>query len=222
MGASHVDFPRCRIPGVDTKRAEAAPLVPFSAKIQPQLTGSMQAGTAHRTSINGAPMSHCARHIGQQSAGTARASPKVLKSFYERNRRGQCPSGRERLLTMEQIENINPPHGTYPSNEPFSTRFQHSLHRVVSPRDSKMVTALLSTVFIASGLLALAVIGASWHRYGPEARGLRARLTACDERRGVYVRITEVTIRPTATVLRPDFTRAVRHPSSRAVVPAAA
>jgi hypothetical protein len=85
-----------------------------------------------------------------------------------------------------------------------------------------MVAVLLGTLFIASGLLALSVIGASWHRYGPEARQLRARIAECDAWHEARVRISEVAMRPSAIVLRPDFTRAVRHPSQRGALPAAA
>jgi hypothetical protein len=85
-----------------------------------------------------------------------------------------------------------------------------------------MVAVLLDTLFIASGLLALAVIGASWHRYGPEACQLHVRMAECEERREVRVQVSEVAIRPIATVLRPDFTRAARYPSQRGALPAAA
>jgi hypothetical protein len=85
-----------------------------------------------------------------------------------------------------------------------------------------MVAVLLGTYFFASGLLALAVIGASWHRYGPQARRLRARVSECREWREARVRISEVSIRPDAIVLRPDFTRGVRNPSQQAALPAAA
>jgi hypothetical protein len=85
-----------------------------------------------------------------------------------------------------------------------------------------MVAVLLGTLFIASGLMASAVIGASCHRYGPEVRRLRAQIIECEEWREVHVRISEVAIRPVAAVLRPDFTRAARRPSQRVALPAAA
>jgi hypothetical protein len=84
-----------------------------------------------------------------------------------------------------------------------------------------MVAVLLGTLFIASGLLALTVITTSWHRHGFEARQLRAQIADCEEWREVRVRISEIAIRPSATVLRPDFTRVAR-PSRRAALPAAA
>jgi hypothetical protein len=89
-------------------------------------------------------------------------------------------------------------------------------------KEFKMVAVLLGTLFTASGLLALTVITASWLRYGAEARKLRAQIAYCAEYRTVRVRISEVAIHPVATVLRPDFTRAVRRPLQRAALPAAA
>ncbi len=85
-----------------------------------------------------------------------------------------------------------------------------------------MIAILLGTLFIASGLLALTVIAASWHHYGSEVRSLRAQIADCAEWREARVRISEIAVRPNATVLRPDFTRAARRPSRPAALPAAA
>lgn len=84
-----------------------------------------------------------------------------------------------------------------------------------------MLAVLLTTLFTASGLLAASVIGASWHRYGRQALALRGEVGACGEWREVRVRIEEVTLRTSATVLRPQFKAVRRNPSPRAL-PAAA
>jgi hypothetical protein len=97
-----------------------------------------------------------------------------------------------------------------------------SIRGLAKGKEFKMVAVLLGTLFTASGLLALTVIAASWRRYGAEARKLHAQIADCAECRTVRIRISEVAIRPVATVLRPDFTRAVRRPSQRAALPAAA
>ena len=70
-----------------------------------------------------------------------------------------------------------------------------------------MTAILLSALFLSSGLLAAAAIAATWKRYGRTALALRGDLDACGEWREVRVRISEVTVRQNATVLRPDFTR---------------
>jgi hypothetical protein len=83
-----------------------------------------------------------------------------------------------------------------------------------------MVAVLLSVLFAGSGLLAVSVIGASWRRYGAAARVLPLQLAACEEWRDVRVRTREVTVRPTATVLRPAFTAAPQGRSARPSLPA--
>jgi hypothetical protein len=89
-----------------------------------------------------------------------------------------------------------------------------------------MVAVLLSALFAGSGMIAAATISASWRRYGAAARALPAQLNACEDWREVRVRISEVNVRHSATVLRPDFTAAPQDrldQSSRpAVLPAAA
>jgi hypothetical protein len=84
-----------------------------------------------------------------------------------------------------------------------------------------MTAILLSALFLSTGLLAAAVIVATWQRYGRSALSLRDELDACSEWREVRVRINEVTVRQNATVLRPDFTRLGR-PSAQHALPAAA
>lgn len=85
-----------------------------------------------------------------------------------------------------------------------------------------MIAFLLSALFAASGFLAVAVIGASWRRYGAAVHSLRSELAACEPSREVRVRVSEVQVRSSATVLRPRFTAAARRPSQAAALPAAA
>lgn len=85
-----------------------------------------------------------------------------------------------------------------------------------------MTAVLLSTLFIASGLLAATTIGTSWRRHGAAIHALPAELVRCPEWREVRVRISEVQVRSTATVLRPAFRAVVPHPSEQAALPAAA
>lgn len=84
-----------------------------------------------------------------------------------------------------------------------------------------MTAILLSAMFLSSGLFAVVVIATTWQRYGRTALTLRGELDACSEWREVSVRISEVTVRQNAIVLRPDFTRAGR-PSGQSALPAAA
>lgn len=83
-----------------------------------------------------------------------------------------------------------------------------------------MLAILLSGLFTTAALLALATIATSWRRYGRTALALRAELAACPDARAVDVRITELTVRASATVLRPDFT--ARGRSRSTALPAAA
>lgn len=85
-----------------------------------------------------------------------------------------------------------------------------------------MTAILLSALFTASGLLAIAAIAAGWRRYGRAALALRAELNACDAWREVRVQIREVTVRSSATVLRPAFMRPSGRPSPASALPAAA
>ena len=84
-----------------------------------------------------------------------------------------------------------------------------------------MVSFLLGALFAVSGLLAAAVMVTDWRRYGSAFAGLRAGLANVSEVREVRVRISEVKVRSTATVLRPVFTGRSAGPS-RAALPAAA
>jgi hypothetical protein len=64
-----------------------------------------------------------------------------------------------------------------------------------------MTAVLLSALFLASGVLALVTMISGWKRHSPAIRALRAELAACEEFRDAYVRVREVTVRSTATVL---------------------
>jgi hypothetical protein len=64
-----------------------------------------------------------------------------------------------------------------------------------------MIAILLSALFLGSGLLAVATMISSWRRHGAAVRALRAELRACEPLRNAYVRMREVTVRSTATVL---------------------
>lgn len=82
-----------------------------------------------------------------------------------------------------------------------------------------MIAVLLGTLFTASALLAVATIGLSALRHGRAALALRGELAVGEDRRDYRVTITEITVRATATVLRPDFTP---RPACRPALPAAA
>jgi hypothetical protein len=64
-----------------------------------------------------------------------------------------------------------------------------------------MTAVFLNALFLAAGLLAASTIISSWLRHGPAFRNLRANLLACDAWRDVHVKVREVTVRSTATVL---------------------
>lgn len=85
-----------------------------------------------------------------------------------------------------------------------------------------MTAILLSALFLSSGVLAAAAMAVTWRRYGSQALALRSELDACSEWRTVRVRISEVTVRQQATVLRPDFTRPAGRPAKQPALPAAA
>lgn len=85
-----------------------------------------------------------------------------------------------------------------------------------------MTAILLSALFLSSGFLAAAAMAATWQRYGRKALALRGELDACSEWRDMRVRISEVTVRQQATVLRPDFTRPAERPAKHHALPAAA
>lgn len=85
-----------------------------------------------------------------------------------------------------------------------------------------MTAVLLSALFTVSGLLALAAMAATWQRYGHAALALKGELDTCNEWREVRVRVSEITVRHKATVLRPDFRRPSGCPSGLTALPAAA
>ncbi|HEX8056407.1 MAG TPA: hypothetical protein VF481_07085 [Novosphingobium sp.] len=85
-----------------------------------------------------------------------------------------------------------------------------------------MTAILLSALFLSSGFFAAAAMAVTWQHYGRKALALRGELDACGEWREVRVRISEVTVRQQATVLRPDFTRPAGRPAKRSALPAAA
>ena len=72
-----------------------------------------------------------------------------------------------------------------------------------------MMTLLISALFAASGVYATLAIAATWRRYGPSVLALRGELAACgDDLREVCFRVSGYeTLRPSAEVVRPDFTR---------------
>jgi hypothetical protein len=84
-----------------------------------------------------------------------------------------------------------------------------------------MTAVLLTSLFIAAGLLATTTIGANWHRYGAAVRAIPTALACCADSREVRVRISEVRVRPTAIVLRPAFKTAGQRPSELPAQPAA-
>jgi len=85
-----------------------------------------------------------------------------------------------------------------------------------------MTALLLSALFAASGLFALATIHHNWRRYGAVAAALRGELRACAEWREVTVTITAIKVHPGgATILRPDF-KGRRSPTPMPALPAAA
>lgn len=86
-----------------------------------------------------------------------------------------------------------------------------------------MVAILLSALFTGSALLAISAIVLNWQRYGGLALAVRNELAESSDRREMSVRVREVRVRTTATVLRPTFgfkEAALR--SSPADLPAAA
>lgn len=90
-----------------------------------------------------------------------------------------------------------------------------------------MIAVLLTTLFAASALTAAVAIVVSWRRYGRSALALRGQLAGCAEWRTVDVRVTEITVRTKATVLRPRFRPAAGpalagRPARPSALPAAA
>lgn len=78
-----------------------------------------------------------------------------------------------------------------------------------------MLAFLTSALFAASGVFAVMAIAATWRRYGPAVLALRGELAACgEELREVSFRLSGYEVlRPTAEVLRPDFTKGARRPA---------
>jgi hypothetical protein len=72
-----------------------------------------------------------------------------------------------------------------------------------------MMSLLISALFAASGVYAALAIAATWRRYGPAVLALRGELASCgDELREVCFRVSGYEkLRPTADVVRPDFSR---------------
>lgn len=69
-----------------------------------------------------------------------------------------------------------------------------------------MLVIVLSTLFAAAAVFAISVIASSWRRHGQAALSLRSELAHCPAHRDVAVRITDLAVRKSATVLRPSFT----------------
>ena len=78
-----------------------------------------------------------------------------------------------------------------------------------------MLAFLISALFAASGVFAVMAIAATWRRYGPAVLALRGELAACgDDLRELSFRLSGYdSLRPSAEVLRPDFTRGARRPA---------
>ncbi|MDE2597792.1 MAG: hypothetical protein KGL44_13040 [Sphingomonadales bacterium] len=78
-----------------------------------------------------------------------------------------------------------------------------------------MIAALLSTLFTAAGLFAVASIVLTWQRYGAAALAVGDQLRACPQQRQGRWTLRELVVRPLgdAVVVRADFTpRAKRAP----------
>ncbi len=78
-----------------------------------------------------------------------------------------------------------------------------------------MMTLPISSLFAASGVYAMLAIVATWRRYGPAVLALRGELATCggDLKELSYRLSGYDALRPTAEVLRPDFTRGARRPA---------
>ncbi len=87
-----------------------------------------------------------------------------------------------------------------------------------------MTAVLLASLFVTSGLFAVAVIAHSWKRYGAAALALRGELRDCSEWREVRITTRTVSITPDggAVILRPDFKARTRSPLPEHDLPAAA
>lgn len=82
-----------------------------------------------------------------------------------------------------------------------------------------MIAIVLSTLFVAATLLAVFAIMDSLRRHGSAALALRSELACCPEWREARITRREMSVRSTATVLRPDFTARA---AVRRALPAAA
>ncbi len=80
---------------------------------------------------------------------------------------------------------------------------------------AEALEAFMAGLFAASGVYATLAIAATWRRYGPAVLALRGELAACgDDLREMSFRISGYeTLRPSAEVYRPDFTREARRPA---------
>ena len=78
-----------------------------------------------------------------------------------------------------------------------------------------MITILTTSLFALSCAVSLVSIAVTLRRHGRQALDLRAALDACDVIQEVCCSIREIdcSAKRAGTVLRPDFSRASRHPA---------
>lgn len=85
-----------------------------------------------------------------------------------------------------------------------------------------MTAILITALFTASAVLAVAAIERTARSYGPSALALRQALRACPHYREVTVTTRRIGIRREAIILRPDFKGRERSLPTRHPLPAAA
>lgn len=85
-----------------------------------------------------------------------------------------------------------------------------------------MIAALLTALFIFSGVFAVLTIAGSWRQYGTAALAIRDRLRQTEASREVRITTRLIEVRPVATILRPDFGAASVRGSCQAALPVAA
>ena len=85
-----------------------------------------------------------------------------------------------------------------------------------------MTAILITALFTASAILAIAAIECTARRYGPVALALRQALRACPHHREVTVTTRRIGIRRAAVILRPDFRGRERSRPAMHPLPAAA
>lgn len=83
-----------------------------------------------------------------------------------------------------------------------------------------MIAALLTMLFIFSGVFAVAVIAGSWRQHGAAAMAISRQRGQVNTSREVRITTRLIEVRPVATILRPDF-RASNAPTSRQAQPTA-